>query len=86
MCPTVPLPGSLRKGTNQYATPATADPPDRLVACGTRAVIDAAFGPCTRGETVYGQHLMRCLHENMIVLLDAGLPPALPGRRRRHRR
>ena len=62
-----------RKGTNQYAT--AGYPQIRLtalVACGTRAVIDAAFGPCTRGETVYGQHLMRCLHENMIVLLDRG--------------
>jgi hypothetical protein len=62
-----------RKGTNQYAT--AGYPQIRLtalVACGTRAIIDAAFGPCTRGETVYGQRLMRCLHENMIVLLDRG--------------
>jgi len=65
-----------RKGTNQYAT--AGYPQIRLtalVACGTRAVIDAAFGPCTRGETVYGQQLMRCLHENMIVLLDRGFAP-----------
>lgn len=61
------------KGTNQYAT--AGYPQIRLtalVACGTRAIIDAAFGPCTRGETVYGQRLMRCLHANMIVLLDRG--------------
>ena len=65
-----------RKGTNQYAT--AVYPQIRLtalVACGTRAIIDAAFGPCARGETVYGQRLLRCLHENMIVLLTAGLPP-----------
>jgi hypothetical protein len=62
-----------RKGTNQYAT--AGYPQIRLtalVACGTRAIIDAAFGPCTRGETVYGQRLMRCLHAGMIVLLDRG--------------
>jgi hypothetical protein len=62
-----------RKGTNQYAT--AGYPQIRLtalVACGTRATIDAAFGPCTRGETVYGQQLMRCLHANMIVPLDRG--------------
>jgi hypothetical protein len=61
------------KGTNQYAT--AGYPQIRLtalVACGTRAIIDAAFGPCTRGETVYGQRLMRCLHASMIVLLDRG--------------
>ena len=61
------------KGANQYAT--AGYPQIRLtalVACGTRAIIDAAFGPCTRGETVYGQQLMRCLHANMIVLLDRG--------------
>jgi hypothetical protein len=61
------------KGSNQYTT--AGYPQIRLtalVACGTRAIIDAAFGPCTRGETVYGQQLMRCLHANMIVLLDRG--------------
>lgn len=63
----------LGKGSNQYATSGypqiclTA-----LVACGTRAVIDAAFGPRSRGETVYGKRLMRSLHHGMIVLLDRG--------------
>ena len=61
------------KGTNQYTT--AGYPQIRLtalVACGTRAIIDAAFGPCTRGETAYGQQLMRRLHANMLVLLDRG--------------
>lgn len=43
-----------------------------LVACGTRAVIDAAFGPRTHGETTYGQRLTRSLNSSMIVLLDRG--------------
>ncbi|WUQ01550.1 IS4 family transposase [Streptomyces sp. NBC_00247] len=59
--------------TNQYGTSGypqiclTA-----LVACGTRAVLDAAFGPRTSGETVYGTRLTRSLHAGMIVLLDRG--------------
>ncbi|MGW3661507.1 IS4 family transposase [Streptomyces sp. NPDC005151] len=63
----------LGKGSNQYATSGypqiclTA-----LVACGTRAVMDAAFGPRSRGETFYGTRLMRSLHHGMIVLLDRG--------------
>ncbi|MGW2075081.1 transposase, partial [Streptomyces sp. NPDC001953] len=63
----------LGKSTNQYATSGypqiclTA-----LVACGTRAVLDAAFGPRSSGETVYGKQLMRSLHAGMIVLLDRG--------------
>ncbi|MFF0451515.1 IS4 family transposase [Streptomyces sp. NPDC004609] len=63
----------LGKGTNQYATSGypqiclTA-----LVACGTRAVLDAAFGPRSGGETVHGKRLTRSLHAGMIVLLDRG--------------
>ncbi|MFD4144717.1 IS4 family transposase, partial [Streptomyces sp. NPDC058572] len=63
----------LGKGSNQYATSGypqiclTA-----LVACGTRAIIDAAFGPRSHGETVYGKRLMRSLHQGMLVLLDRG--------------
>jgi hypothetical protein len=63
----------LGKGTNQYA--ASGYPQiclTVLVACGTRAVMDAAFGPRSRGETVYGRRLMRSLHAGMIVLLDRG--------------
>ncbi|MDJ0465479.1 transposase domain-containing protein [Streptomyces sp. H27-C3] len=63
----------LGKGSNQYAT--SGYPQiclTTLVACGTRAVIDAAFGPRSSGETVYGKRLMRSVHTGMIVLLDRG--------------
>ncbi|MGW1087363.1 IS4 family transposase [Streptomyces sp. NPDC002596] len=63
----------LGKGTNQYA--ASGYPQiclAALVACGTRAVLDAAFGPRSSGETVYGKRLTRSLHAGMIVLLDRG--------------
>jgi Insertion element 4 transposase N-terminal/Transposase DDE domain len=63
----------LGKTTNQYAT--SGYPQiclSALVACGTRAVLDAAFGPRSNGETVYGRRLMRSVHAGMIVLLDRG--------------
>lgn len=41
-----------------------------LVSCGTRTVLDAVFGPTTRGETTYAPRLFRSLHAGMIVLLD----------------
>ncbi|MGW2697789.1 transposase domain-containing protein [Streptomyces sp. NPDC001296] len=64
----------LGKTTNQYAT---AGYPQicltALVACGTRAVIDAAFGARGDGsETALGLRLARSLHTGMIVLLDRG--------------
>jgi hypothetical protein len=63
----------LGQGSNQYAT---AGYPQiclsALVACGTRAVLDAAFGPRSSGESVYGRRLMRSVHAGMIVLLDRG--------------
>ncbi|WP_234320117.1 IS4 family transposase [Streptomyces sp. SBT349] len=43
-----------------------------LVACGTRAVVDAVFGPRKPGEVVLGRRLARSLHAGMIVLLDRG--------------
>ena len=43
-----------------------------LVACGTRAVIDAVFGTRADGETTYATRLLRSLHPQMIVLLDRG--------------
>jgi hypothetical protein len=43
-----------------------------LVACGTRAVIDAVFGPKSAGETTQALRLLRSLHAGMIVLLDRG--------------
>ncbi|MFE7749073.1 transposase domain-containing protein [Streptomyces sp. NPDC057428] len=77
----------LGKGTNQYATSGypqiclTA-----LVACCTRAVLDAAFGRRSSGETVYGKRLMRSLHASVIVLLDRALfLEHVPGRGWRHR-
>ncbi len=43
-----------------------------LVACGTRAIIDAVFGPRSQGETTQATRLLRSLHSGMIVLLDRG--------------
>jgi transposase IS4-like protein/DDE family transposase len=64
----------LGKGSNQY-TAASGYPQIllvALVACGTRAIIDAAFGPRRGGETGHGQRLARSLRRGMIVLLDRG--------------
>lgn len=41
-----------------------------LVACGTRTVIDAVFGPTTTGETTYTPRLLPSLHAGMILLGD----------------
>jgi Insertion element 4 transposase N-terminal/Transposase DDE domain len=41
-----------------------------LVACGTRTIIDATFGPTSAGETTYAHHLLRALRPGMIVLAD----------------
>jgi hypothetical protein len=41
-----------------------------LVACGTRTIIDAVFGPTTVGETTYTHQLLPSMGEDMIVLLD----------------
>ena len=41
-----------------------------LVTCGTRTIIDAVFGPMSRGELDYARRLARSLHAGMIVLLD----------------
>jgi hypothetical protein len=41
-----------------------------LVACGTRTIIDAVFGPTTIGETTHTRDLLPSLHTGMIVLLD----------------
>ena len=63
----------LGKGSNQYA--ASGYPQIclvALVACGTRAVIDAVFGPRTSGETTHGRRLARSLNPGMIALLDRG--------------
>jgi len=41
-----------------------------LLACGTRTVIDAVFGPTTSGETTYTPRLLPSLHTGMILLAD----------------
>jgi len=41
-----------------------------LVACGTRTIIDAVFGPATTGEQTAARHLARSLHPGMVLLLD----------------
>jgi Transposase DDE domain len=41
-----------------------------LVACGTRTIIDAVFGPTSCGELDYTRRLRRSLHAGMLVLLD----------------
>lgn len=41
-----------------------------LVACGTRALIDAVFGPTSSGETTYAPRLLGSLRAGMIVLAD----------------
>jgi hypothetical protein len=47
-----------------------------LVACGTRTLIDAVFGPTTSGETTYTAGLLRSLRRGMIVLLDRNFAAA----------
>jgi hypothetical protein len=43
------------------------------VSCGTRALIDAVFGPAADGEPAYATRLLRSLRQGMVVLLDRGL-------------
>ncbi|MBB5166263.1 IS4 family transposase [Mycobacterium sp. AZCC_0083] len=41
-----------------------------VVACGTRTVIDAVFGPYRIGETTWAPTLLRCLKPGMLLLAD----------------
>jgi hypothetical protein len=41
-----------------------------LLACGTRTIIDAVFGPTTTGETTYTPQLLPSLRPGMILLAD----------------
>jgi len=41
-----------------------------LVACGTRSVLDAVFGPSSSGETTYAADLVRSLRAGMLLLAD----------------
>jgi hypothetical protein len=43
-----------------------------VLACGTRTVIDAVFGPAAAGETTYARHLVASMHTGMLVLADRG--------------
>jgi hypothetical protein len=47
-----------------------------LVACGTRTLIDAAFGPTSLGEIGYALRLVRSLRPGMLLLADRGLSSA----------
>jgi hypothetical protein len=47
-----------------------------LVACGTRTIIDAVFGPTSRGELDYAGRLARSLHTGMLVLADRNFAAA----------
>jgi Insertion element 4 transposase N-terminal/Transposase DDE domain len=47
-----------------------------LVACGTRTIIDAVFGPASTGEVTYAAQLLRSLRAGMIVLLDRNFAAA----------
>ena len=47
-----------------------------LLACGTRTVIDAVFGPTTSGETTYTARLLPSLHTGMILLGDRNFAAA----------
>ncbi len=57
--------GSYRGGTGYPQVRLLA-----LVACGTRTVMDAVFGPITSGETTYAPGLLRSLRPGMIILAD----------------
>jgi hypothetical protein len=41
-----------------------------VVACGTRSIIDAVFGPVSRGETTYAPRLLSSLRAGMLLLAD----------------
>ena len=50
-----------------------------LVACGTRTVIDAVFGPTSAGETAYAADLTRSLRAGMLLLADRNFGCRAPG-------
>jgi hypothetical protein len=47
-----------------------------VVACGTRHIIDAVFGPASLGETGYAPRLARSLHAGMLLLADRNFAAA----------
>jgi hypothetical protein len=47
-----------------------------LVACGTRSIIDAVFGPASTGETGYAARLAGSLRPGMVLLADRNFAAA----------
>jgi Transposase DDE domain len=47
-----------------------------VVACGTRTVLDAVFGPLSVGETNYAPRLLGCLQHGMLLLADRNFAAA----------
>lgn len=47
-----------------------------VVACGTRTVIDAVFGPYATGELSYAPRLLGCLRPGMLLLADRNFAAA----------
>ena len=47
-----------------------------LVACGTRTIIDAVFGPVSSGETTYAPRLLPSLRTGMLLLADRNFAAA----------
>jgi len=41
-----------------------------LVACGTRSIIDAVFGPTSHGETTHARRLVQAARDGMVILAD----------------
>jgi hypothetical protein len=41
-----------------------------VLACGTRTIIDAVYGPASSGETTHAQRLVASLHPGMLILAD----------------
>jgi len=41
-----------------------------VLACGTRTIIDAVFGPASDGESTYARRLVTGLHTGMLILAD----------------
>ena len=52
-----------------------------LVACGTRSLLEVAFGPTSSGETTMCERLLGGLHAGMLVLCDRNLTTAALTRR-----
>jgi len=47
-----------------------------IVACGTRSIIDAVFGPVSSGETTYAPTLLPSLRRGMLLLADRNFAAA----------